>query len=335
MLSIADPLKKILKPGPQGRPDSLAFRLHRQITMVGLLAGSLLVTSRQYFGDPIKCIQRDDVPPALLETYCWVYATFTVPSAFELQVGVQVPQPGVDRSNDERAYHQYYQWVAIVLALQGLVFYLPWAIWGGLEHGLLSSLVSRQKHGKEASIVDYLRLHQGAHQSYFWNYLICESLNFINVLVQFQITNVFLDGSFTPLGSNYISYIRGNLEVDPLLRLFPRMSKCIFHRFGSSGDVQKLDALCILPLNILHEKIYIALWFWYILLAVLSAFLLAYHCVSGCHTCSERDAPMQEGFSPPSGCQDGYNRPWTTTRGLVLAGIPRQQPGRPLLPRGG
>lgn len=61
-----------------------------------------------------------------------------------------------------------------------------------------------------------------------------------------------------------------------MVRVFPRMTKCTFHRYGSSGDVQKHDALCILPLNILNEKIYIFLWFWFIILAVLSGIILVY-----------------------------------------------------------
>ena len=28
------------------------------------------------------------------------------------------------------------------------------------------------------------------------------------------------------------------------------MTKCTFHKFGSSGEIEKHDAMCILPLNI-------------------------------------------------------------------------------------
>ena len=47
-----------------------------------------------------------------------------------------------------------------------------------------------------------------------------------------------------------------------MIYIFPRMTKCTFHKFGASGEVEKHDALCILPLNIVNEKIYIFLWFW-------------------------------------------------------------------------
>ena len=40
--------------------------------------------------------------------------------------------------------------------------------------------------------------------------------------------------------------------------------------------MEKHDALCILPLNIVNEKIYIFLWFWLLLLGCLSTLVVAY-----------------------------------------------------------
>lgn len=63
---------------------------------------------------------------------------------------------------------------------------------------------------------------------------------------------------------------------DPMVEIFPRITKCTFHKYGASGSIQKHDALCVLALNILNEKIYIFLWFWLLLLAVLSACAIIY-----------------------------------------------------------
>ena len=35
-----------------------------------------------------------------------------------------------------------------------------------------------------------------------------------------------------------------------------------------AGDVERHDALCILPMNIFNEKVYLFLWFWFYLLVV-------------------------------------------------------------------
>lgn len=60
------------------------------------------------------------------------------------------------------------------------------------------------------------------------------------------------------------------------MKVFPRLTKCTFHRFGSSGDVQKHDAMCILPINIINEKIYVFLWFWFYMVALVSVFAVIY-----------------------------------------------------------
>jgi len=44
--------------------------------------------------------------------------------------------------------------------------------------------------------------------------------------------------------------------------------------------VQKQDLLCILPLNIINEKIYVFLWFWFITLAVVSGAHVVYRLVT-------------------------------------------------------
>merc|ERR1711884_112479 len=48
--------------------------------------------------------------------------------------------------------------------------------------------------------------------------------------------------------------------------IFPKVAKCTFERFGPSGTIEVFDGLCVLPINIINEKIYIFLWFWFILL---------------------------------------------------------------------
>jgi hypothetical protein len=48
------------------------------------------------------------------------------------------------------------------------------------------------------------------------------------------------------------------------------VTKCTFHNYGPSGTVEKKDGLCVLPLNIINEKIYIFIWFWLIIVAIIT-----------------------------------------------------------------
>ena len=91
----------------------------------------------------------------------------------------------------------------------------------------------------------------------------------------------FFEGSFFTFGLEVIAFAERDQEdrLDPMIYIFPRMTKCTFHKFGASGEVEKHDALCILPLNIVNEKIYIFLWFWFLLLGVLSALVVVYRFV--------------------------------------------------------
>ena len=51
-----------------------SFHLRVQATFVILVTASLLVTSKQYIGDPIDCIVAD-IPANVMDTYCWIHST--------------------------------------------------------------------------------------------------------------------------------------------------------------------------------------------------------------------------------------------------------------------
>jgi len=269
--------------------DNNVFRLHYKVTVIFLLACSVLVTSRQYFGDPIDCIQRDDIPPNIIDTYCWIHATFTLPKAFNKTVGIEVPHPGVDKFSpgEERTYHKYYQWVCFVLFFQAVMFYIPrylWKMWEGkklsnLVLNLNNPILSDDNRDKELDLlIEYIRRNLGNHNTYLYYFTLCEALNFLNVCFQMYLVDAFLGGAFSTYGLDVIRYSEMDQDDrnDPMIRVFPRMTKCTFHRYGSSGDVQRHDALCILPLNIINEKIYIFLWFWFVFLAIISGSLMIY-----------------------------------------------------------
>merc|ERR1712210_194978 len=90
-----------------------------------------------------------------------------------------------------------------------------------------------------------------------------------------------LGGEFTTYGSDVLALVQmteleQDQRTDPMARVFPKVTKCTFHKYGPSGTVQKIDGLCILPLNIINEKIYVFLWFWFIFVAVVSAIHFLY-----------------------------------------------------------
>ena len=59
-------------------------------------------------------------------------------------------------------------------------------------------------------------------------------------------------------------------------KIFPKLAKCDYHKYGPSGSIEIKDALCLLSLNIINEKIFAFIWIWFILLLMISGLNLMY-----------------------------------------------------------
>ena len=61
------------------------------------------------------------IPQNVINTYCYVLTTFTLPRHYASKIGADVVQPGVGNFNpasDDVSFKAYYQWVPFVLFLQ-------------------------------------------------------------------------------------------------------------------------------------------------------------------------------------------------------------------------
>uniref|UniRef100_T1IXN4 Innexin n=1 Tax=Strigamia maritima TaxID=126957 RepID=T1IXN4_STRMM len=276
---------KLKSNNSSARIDNLIFHLHYRITAVILTAAAILVTSTQHFGKAISC---GPPPPSLttdlLENYCWTRSTFSLQTP-----RTNDPYPGLNtlKDGDTILQHTYYQWVWLVLTLQAAMFYFPRYIWKKIENKRISRLVkglTEPISDKQTTSVRISMLTQYVLRN--WNnfnfsafaYFMCEFLNFLNVIAQIYVIDVFLGGTFTTYGLRVLQYgfLEPEYRNDTLVVIFPRVTKCSFRAFGPSGGIQVHDAICVLPLNLLNEKIYVFLWFWLVFLAVPSALVLVY-----------------------------------------------------------
>ncbi|XP_068975772.1 innexin inx1 [Bombus flavifrons] len=269
--------------------DSMVFRLHNRFTTVLLFTCSMVITATQYVGNPISCIVQG-LPTHPINTYCWITSTFTMPDAFNRQVGVEVAHPGVANDFgdvDARKYYTYYQWVCFMLFFQAVLCYVPQWLWNMCEGGLINALVMGMNHSldceeniqkKKSMLMVYLMQYRKTHNTYVYRYFGCEVLCFINIFLQLCLMNQFFDGEFLSYGLRVLSLpdVPQEERVDPMVYIFPRVTKCIFHKYGASGTIQKHDSLCILPLNIVNEKTYIFIWFWFTILLILLLGLIVY-----------------------------------------------------------
>ncbi|CAL8092336.1 unnamed protein product [Orchesella dallaii] len=271
--------------------DSPLFRLHCTFTTVLLITFSLLITWTQFANDPIRCI-TDGVPQHIVNNYCWITTTFTMPDAFD-RPDAYFAHPGIDNDyggdDSTKKYYTYYQWVYLALLFQAMLFYFPKWLWNSCEDGMMKALTSginmgvrsdEEKQGKKGKLIEYMKdpLNKSQHNKYAFFYWFCEMLCFTNVILQMIIMNWFFKGDFITYGWKVMGFgdVDQDDRVDHMVDVFPRVTKCTFYEFGHGQTIEKKDSLCILPLNSINEKTYIFLWFWFIILGVVSLFLVVF-----------------------------------------------------------
>jgi len=54
--------------------DNVVFRIHYKLTISLLVAFSVIINSRQYFGDPIVCSGRNEISARVLDAFCWIHS---------------------------------------------------------------------------------------------------------------------------------------------------------------------------------------------------------------------------------------------------------------------
>ncbi|ODM89305.1 Innexin inx1 [Orchesella cincta] len=250
--------------------DGPVFRIHSTFTTVLLAVYSMIITWTQFVGQPIKCLASKAVAKNVINTYCWIMSTFLMPDGFGRPYG-QIAHPGVSNDlgdNTPRKYYTYYQWVCFVLFFQALLCYFPKWIWQSWERNLMFTIVcglntglrtEQEKNQKKGILLDYLVRHLNKHNMYVYRYWCCELMCFVNILMQMLLMNWFFDGDFMNYGLKVVAFDDEDQSnrIDHMIYVFPRVTKCIFRKYGPGASIEKHDAICLLPLNIVNEKTYI------------------------------------------------------------------------------
>lgn len=260
-----------------------------KVTFAILIGCSLVVTSRQYIGDPIDCIVQN-IPSRIMDTYCWFHSTYTLTNRMIGLAGRDNVQPGVASEydgNDTITYHVYYQWVCFVLFFQALASHLPRYIWKTFEGNRIRTLTDKlnrpiiddaSKEKQKLATINYIKDNLNMHSFYAYRFFLCEFLNVIVAIGQFYVTNWFLGSNFKTYGMDVVLAMGDDFTrvEDPMNRLFPKMTKCTFYKYGPSGSIQKHDGLCVLSVNNINEKVYLFLWFWFIAMIFVSIMAFVY-----------------------------------------------------------
>merc|ERR550519_2466887 len=112
-------------------------------------------------------------------------------------------------------------------------------------------------------------------------------MNLGNCYLQIYLIDRLLGGEFTTFGLQVLTFAMLDDEerVDPMVRIFPKVTKCTFHNFGASGTIQRFDGLCILPINMINDKVFIGLWFWLLMLFSVSVLFMLFRFLTVFSSC--------------------------------------------------
>ncbi|TRY73640.1 hypothetical protein TCAL_11752 [Tigriopus californicus] len=121
-------------------------------------------------------------------------------------------------------------------------------------------------------------VHTNKFKVYFRQFVICEILTVINLKSHILLMHFFLGNVFATFGFKLWATAEMSVEDrdDIFNMIFPKAGKCTFQRMGPSGTIQIQDGLCVLPVNIINEKIYIFFWYWLSILSVVTLFWIIY-----------------------------------------------------------
>jgi len=272
--------------------DNFTFKMFYRATFGLCVLASLLLGASQYIGDPIECDPGvdDEKFQSVFEDHCWIHGGTRIGHGkpdVQKHFGCLI-RPSDKEHTEEEDTTTFYQWIVFVLVISGGSFRLPHIIWKSLEGGLMKSLFSgeaktiKNKGKEEDSFGDLLK--EKAHfliqlraemNWYYFTFVFCEMLNVVLLIVIWSITDQFLSGNFHNYGSEvYGELVTGdygeNADItenrfNVMCNAFPTTITCNFNTTGLAGAPQSKNGICILSQNILNQKVYLVLWFWYIL----------------------------------------------------------------------
>jgi len=309
MVLIFETLKSYWKTRPVDE-DNFIFKLFYNFSFGICILAAVLVTAKEYIGKPINCSQSvQGIDKDTLEAHCWIHGSYHIKQdKKEIFDHTRCQKAFINGSDDDELDTVYYQWVSFMLVINAIIFLIPHLIWKSKEGGIIKAFckedVSRKSHllaegaGDEedqllSKYVDKAKRYSNYFQQlkkgqqllpYFGFFAFCEVLNLVVLICNFSITNAFLNGNFKSYGSEAMRYRLASPSlqkqwINPMCDIFPTTVSCLFNQGGLTGGNDKDNAICILSQNIINEKIYFALWFWWMILFGIVGFWLVFRIV--------------------------------------------------------
>lgn len=281
LLAIYQEIKDLIWSEEDVVIDSMATRLSYKTLTSFLIFSSVLVTFHSWVGasKPIYCI-TDKNHPSFLDDFCWIHPkglslaedSWSNDSTNKLVEGLWY---NLNATKPDFESH-FYEWTPFFFLIQAISFYVNRFIWRRWENGTMSYFkkalsdknMDDDKKAEVASEMIIERSIKGFNKLYSFGYTFSEFICLLNIFVQFIVTTRFLgtietdwkqdpirNVNFMTLGWTVLVNMKSR-PWQPLRMMFPRQANCPpFEYIGKGGGVEKVNPICLLPLNVIHEKV--------------------------------------------------------------------------------
>ena len=287
--------------------DDLVDKFHYRHTVIGLAIYLLLLTSKQYYGEPIVCVSSNNGQPDFKkyqESLCWLQGTYRYDPT-----KLQLP-------NDNTTRIRYYQWVIVLLITQCMLFVLPSMIWSFVyringfdltyitrnviqkaylaycssennwskmqktlqnvtDHLRLSLLDSSRR--KKTSNSRFSSLRSNSSFPLYMPYLLIKIMYLCITVFQFFLLSWVFGFNYFEFGFEEAHRVLSGHGYNFDNTYFPKRGLCDL-TFHPDLLLQKTNytSICSLPMNLFNEIFFSMLWIWLIFLFFITLASLIY-----------------------------------------------------------
>jgi len=259
--------------------DNIVDRSHYVFTTVILFAFACLISSKQIFGAPIRCMSPAEFGSQwvkYVDEYCYSTNTFTNTTG-----GWDTTESGVIKVG-------YYQWVAVFFLAQAFFFYLPHMLYSHLsssvsdidfEATVKQAVALRQEQDGETrdiklkKVAAYLcqvnryrekcGISRGLGTFGCYSYVFCKALNLANVFTQFIVLAIFVGQGSLGWGVKLMWDVFHSKQWENG-GYFPRIVYCNFGQLSDPTTPKERIAQCALMVNMINEKLFALAYFWFL-----------------------------------------------------------------------
>lgn len=280
--------------------DSTTLRLNYKVTVSFLLVSSCVVTFHNWFGlndKPVECIGNANDLPFYIHDYCWLHPKEISVAEYKWEDTMfDQRMEGVGKTENiggtEKTFRfHYYQWTSFFLLFQAICFYVARFVWTRWENGTMAFFKKtldradwndEQKADAAAEML-IERSQKGFNELYSLGYMVSEVVSIGNIVLQWVVTSAFLGTVDTDWDIGDINFLNLGWKVMtekkpylPVRMMFPRQSTCAWRTPGPAGHLNQRAAKCLLPLNIINDKVFLALWFWLVFVSLITGLNFIY-----------------------------------------------------------